>query len=203
VGGEPDYLPMKEVVTISLAHAASLWVRQLQSPTRSRAAVPGEVIHIPAPGSALPVPGTELVAEIDWEARYRLMRMHTCPAPVVQHRPRSGDRRSGFRRQGTARFRRARVEPRQGDARGPPQRADYRSTPGRAAMDYRRGARRPARTRRTMSVKRRAVWGRCASLKSEVSICSPAAGTHIRNTSEIGPGRGDQDRRTRESRTAA
>src|SRR5258708_37206228 len=33
---------------------------------------PGEVIHIPAPGSALPVPGTELVAEIDWERRYRL-----------------------------------------------------------------------------------------------------------------------------------
>ena len=37
-----------------------------------------EVIHIPAPGSALPAPGTELVAEIDWERRYRLMRMHTC-----------------------------------------------------------------------------------------------------------------------------
>jgi misacylated tRNA(Ala) deacylase len=39
---------------------------------------PDEVIHIPAPGSELPVPGTELVAEIDWERRYRLMRMHTC-----------------------------------------------------------------------------------------------------------------------------
>src|SRR6266480_3404286 len=39
---------------------------------------PDEVIHIPAPGSALPEPGTELVAEIDWERRYRLMRMHTC-----------------------------------------------------------------------------------------------------------------------------
>jgi misacylated tRNA(Ala) deacylase len=37
---------------------------------------PDEVIHIPAPGS-LPDPGTELVAEIDWERRYRLMRMHT------------------------------------------------------------------------------------------------------------------------------
>jgi misacylated tRNA(Ala) deacylase len=39
---------------------------------------PDEVIHIPAPGSALPELGTELVAEIDWERRYRLMRMHTC-----------------------------------------------------------------------------------------------------------------------------
>ena len=28
---------------------------------------PDEVIHIPAPGSALPEPGAELFAEIDWE----------------------------------------------------------------------------------------------------------------------------------------
>ena len=39
---------------------------------------PDEVIHVPAPGSTLPDPGAELVAEIDWERRYRLMRMHTC-----------------------------------------------------------------------------------------------------------------------------
>src|SRR5215472_5362409 len=40
--------------------------------------LPDEVIHIAAPGSALPEPGTELVAEIDWDRRHRLMRMHTC-----------------------------------------------------------------------------------------------------------------------------
>src|SRR5438045_8299043 len=39
---------------------------------------PDEVIHIPAPGSPLPPPGTELTAELDWERRHRLMRMHTC-----------------------------------------------------------------------------------------------------------------------------
>src|SRR3984893_14289121 len=39
---------------------------------------PDEVIHVPAPESALAEPGTELVAELDWERRYRLMRMHTC-----------------------------------------------------------------------------------------------------------------------------
>src|SRR5215831_17281186 len=39
---------------------------------------PDEVIHIPAPGSALPEAGTEVLAQIDWERRYRLMRMHTC-----------------------------------------------------------------------------------------------------------------------------
>jgi misacylated tRNA(Ala) deacylase len=37
-----------------------------------------EVIHIPAPGTPLPQPGTEVTAEIDWERRHRLMRMHTC-----------------------------------------------------------------------------------------------------------------------------
>src|ERR1700730_12157800 len=36
-----------------------------------------ELIHVPA-GSTLAEPGAELVAEIDWDRRYRLMRMHTC-----------------------------------------------------------------------------------------------------------------------------
>src|SRR3954452_7520071 len=37
-----------------------------------------EVIHFPAPGAALPEPGAAVTAEIDWERRHRLMRMHTC-----------------------------------------------------------------------------------------------------------------------------
>src|SRR5438128_12265567 len=43
-----------------------------------KGALADEVIHVPAPGSALPEPGAEVAAEIDWERRYRLMRMHTC-----------------------------------------------------------------------------------------------------------------------------
>jgi misacylated tRNA(Ala) deacylase len=39
---------------------------------------PDEIIHVPAPDAALPAPGTALLAEIDWERRHRLMRMHTC-----------------------------------------------------------------------------------------------------------------------------
>ena len=35
------------------------------------------VLHIPAPGSALPEPGEEVTLEIDWERRYSLMRLHT------------------------------------------------------------------------------------------------------------------------------
>src|SRR5213075_816379 len=37
-----------------------------------------EVIHIPAPGASLPARGTEVTAEIDWDRRHRLMRMHSC-----------------------------------------------------------------------------------------------------------------------------
>src|SRR5260370_40705309 len=37
-----------------------------------------DVLHVAAPGSALPAVGEKLVAEIDWDRRYRLMRMHTC-----------------------------------------------------------------------------------------------------------------------------
>ena len=37
-----------------------------------------EVIHVPATGAALPPLDAEVVAEIDWERRHRLMRMHTC-----------------------------------------------------------------------------------------------------------------------------
>src|SRR3954447_10728109 len=36
-----------------------------------------EEIHIPAPGAALPESSAEVTAEIDWERRHRLMRMHT------------------------------------------------------------------------------------------------------------------------------
>ena len=39
---------------------------------------PGDIRHIPAEGAALPAIGAKLVAEIDWQRRHRLMRIHTC-----------------------------------------------------------------------------------------------------------------------------
>ena len=38
---------------------------------------PADVLHIPADGAALPEPGTPVTGELDWDRRYRLMRMHT------------------------------------------------------------------------------------------------------------------------------
>ncbi len=50
-----------------------------------------EIIHVPASGEAMPEVGEELVLHIDWDRRYRLMRMHTachlltvvCPFPIT------------------------------------------------------------------------------------------------------------------------
>jgi misacylated tRNA(Ala) deacylase len=39
---------------------------------------PDEILHLTADGAALPVVGETVRAEIDWERRYRLMRMHSC-----------------------------------------------------------------------------------------------------------------------------
>lgn len=43
-----------------------------------KGAAPGEIVHIPAPGQALPAVGETVTAAIDWDRRYRHMRMHTC-----------------------------------------------------------------------------------------------------------------------------
>jgi misacylated tRNA(Ala) deacylase len=39
--------------------------------------VPGQVLHLLATGSPMPVPGSRLEAVLDWELRYRYMRFHT------------------------------------------------------------------------------------------------------------------------------
>jgi len=38
---------------------------------------PGSVLHLLAPGSAMPELGERLTLELDWARRYRLMRLHT------------------------------------------------------------------------------------------------------------------------------
>src|SRR5437667_346991 len=53
---------------------------------------PDEVIHVPAPGTVLPPPATELTAEIDWERR----------PPYPQHRRDRASRDRQDREQGPA-----------------------------------------------------------------------------------------------------
>ena len=43
-----------------------------------KGAGPGEIIHVPAEGAPAAAPGMAVTAELDWDRRHRLMRMHTC-----------------------------------------------------------------------------------------------------------------------------
>src|ERR1700675_132006 len=67
-GGQPG-----DTGTLRLASGAAIAIVDTV-----KGEAPDEVIHVPALGTLLPEPGTELVAELDWERRHRLMRMHTC-----------------------------------------------------------------------------------------------------------------------------
>lgn len=37
-----------------------------------------QIVHVPAEGETLPEVGAALTASLDWQRRYRIMRMHTC-----------------------------------------------------------------------------------------------------------------------------
>ena len=56
------------------------WLRWASDEMQVGDTVKGEgdaVLHVPAPGAALPEPGTLVRAALDWPRRQRLMRMHT------------------------------------------------------------------------------------------------------------------------------
>ena len=65
---------------------------------------PGDILHIPQDPAPEALVGQKVVAEIDWERRYRLMRMHTCmhllcaiiPAGVTGGSIRDGSGRLDF-----------------------------------------------------------------------------------------------------------
>lgn len=67
-GGQPG-----DAGTLTLADG-----RTIEIVDTVKGAAPDEIIHVPAPGSALPDVGTRLTATIDWARRHRHMRLHTC-----------------------------------------------------------------------------------------------------------------------------
>ncbi len=145
------------------------------------------VVHVPAPGAALPEVGTRVVAELDWERRHRLMRMHSClhllcaviDAPVTGSQV--------------------------GDGRG---RLDFdvpEATLDKVAIGARLNriiaenlplseswitdaelAAQPELVK-TMSVKPPTGSGRVRLLRVEGVDLQPCGGTHVRATGEIGP----------------
>jgi misacylated tRNA(Ala) deacylase len=152
---------------------------------------PDEVIHVAAPGSAVPEPGAEVTAELDWDRRHRLMRMHTClhllcavvPGAVTGGQVSEGRGRLDFDVPGSSLDRDA-ISARLNALIA----AGHPAVP-RWISDEELSAR--PELVRTMSVKPPSGAGRVrlieiAGLDGQIDL-QPCGGTHIRNTAEIGP----------------
>jgi misacylated tRNA(Ala) deacylase len=152
---------------------------------------PDEVIHVAASGAALPEPGAEVTAEIDWERRHRLMRMHTClhllcavvPGAVTGGQVSDGRGRLDFDVPGSSLDKTA-IETGLNAliAAGHPVGPRWISDEELAAKPE---------LVRTMSVKPPSGAGRVrvidiAGPDGAIDL-QPCGGTHIRNTAEIGP----------------
>jgi misacylated tRNA(Ala) deacylase len=148
---------------------------------------PDDVIHIPAPGSALPVPGTELVAEIDWERRYRLMRVHTClhllcsivPGAVTGGQVSDGRGRLDFDVPGSS------LDKEMLAGRLNALISEAHPVWPRWITDAELAAQ--PELVRTMSVKPPSGMGQVRLIEIGGIDLQPCGGTHIRNTGEIGP----------------
>ncbi|MBM3462805.1 MAG: alanyl-tRNA editing protein [Armatimonadetes bacterium] len=145
----------------------------------------GEIIHVPEPDQPTLSEGEEVTAEIDWERRYRLMRMHTClhvlcaivPGAVTGGQVGDGKGRLDF------------------DC---PETLDAQQIT--ASLQRLVGENHPAHIRwitdeemearpdlvRTMSVKPPSGAGRVRLLDIEGIDLQPCGGTHLRATGEIG-----------------
>ena len=147
---------------------------------------PDEVIHIPASGSPLPDPGTELVAEIDWERRYRLMRMHTTlhllcsivPGAVTGGQVSDGRGRLDFDVPGSS------LDKEMLAGRLNALIAEAHPVGPRWITDAELAAQ--PELVRTMSVKPPSGMGQVRVIGISDIDLQPCGGTHIRNTDEIG-----------------
>ncbi len=154
--------------------------------TTRKGDAPGSIIHQPAEEGATLAPGTEVTAVIDWERRYRLMRMHTCMhllCSLVE-----GDVTGGQVGEG-----KGRLDFNLPD--GPPDKAWLQEELNRlVAEDH------PAASRwieeaeleanpglvRTMSVKPPTGSGRVRLMEIAGVDLQPCGGTHLKSTAEVG-----------------
>jgi misacylated tRNA(Ala) deacylase len=151
-----------------------------------KGALPDEVIHVPEPGSTFPESEAELVAEIDWDRRHRLMRMHTClhllcsivPGAVTGGQVSDGRGRLDFDIPGSSLDKEA-ITSRLNEliAEGHPVGPRWITDEELAAQ---------SELVRTMSVKPPRGTGRVRLMEIAGIDLQPCGGTHVRNTAEIG-----------------
>jgi misacylated tRNA(Ala) deacylase len=146
----------------------------------------GRIVHILADDVTAPEPGTEVTAEIDFERRHRLMRMHTClhllsavlPYPVTGGQVGDGSGRLDF------------------DLPDAPDKAEVELELNRLiSEDHPVGERwitdeeldaQPELVK-TLSVKPPRGAGRIRLLEIPGVDLQPCGGTHVKRTGEIGP----------------
>jgi misacylated tRNA(Ala) deacylase len=146
-----------------------------------------DVVHVPKPGSALPAKGAKVKAEIDWDRRHRLMRMHTClhllcavvPGEVTGGQIGDGKGRLDFNLPDTQLDKEAITT-----ALNRLVSEDHPVVP-RWISDQEL-AEKPDLVR-TMSVKPPMGHGRVRVLDIEGVDLQPCGGTHVKRTGEIGP----------------
>ena len=149
--------------------------------------LPDEVIHVPAPGAALPEVGAAVSVEIDWARRHRLMRMHSClhllcavvPGEVTGGQVADGKGRLDFNLP-DAKLDKERIEAELNRLIA----EDHPVRP-RWIADAELEAR--PELVRTMSVKPPLGQGRVRLLEIEGVDLQPCGGTHVARTGEIGP----------------
>ena len=56
--------------------------REMEVATTVKGETPDEVVHVPAEDAAVPEVGTQVTARLDWDRRYRHMRVHTGLHPL-------------------------------------------------------------------------------------------------------------------------
>ncbi len=150
----------------------------------------GGVVHVPAPGAALPPAGMAVEAAIDWDRRYRHMRMHTTmhllcsiiPADVTGGQVGADKSRLDFNLPGQP-LDKAEIQAA----------LDQRIAAGHPVavlwIDEDELARRPELVR-TLSVKPPVGSGRvrlvCIGPQNNPVDLQPCGGTHVANTTEIG-----------------
>ena len=145
-----------------------------------------DIVHIPAANAPLPSPGDVVRAEIDWERRHRLMRMHTClhllsavvSGAVTGGQIADGKGRLDFDVPGGALEKDA-ITRRLNELIA----GDHSVNPGWISDDEL--AARPELVR-TMSVKPPIGQGRVRLLEIPGIDLQPCGGTHVRRTAEIG-----------------
>lgn len=148
---------------------------------------PDNVLHIPAEGAPLPAPQTTVTAEIDWERRHRLMRMHTLmhllcsvvEGDVTGGQVGDGKGRLDFNLPDTNLDKEA-----IGAALNRLVEEDHAVAP--RWIDDAELEQRPELVR-TMSVKPPSGAGQVRLLEIEGVDLQPCGGTHVQRTGEIGP----------------